>query len=105
MLAAGIVKSYDSNLAETNVPGLFSDDYYWWEAGAVLNSLMQYSYLTGDAQYNTRVSKAIQWQLADENAFMPANQTSTSTTNAQSIWALAAMTAVDIALPKLDNAE
>jgi mannan endo-1,6-alpha-mannosidase len=66
----------------------------------VLNSLISYSHLTGDTQYDTMVSEGIQWQLGDQNSFMPANQTKILGNDDQSYWALAALTAAEVSLPR-----
>lgn len=86
-------------------PGLFSEPYYWWEAGAVWHGLIEYSFLTGDSQYNALVSEALQWQLGDFDAFMPPNQTKTLGNEDQSVWGLAAMTAAEVGFPKPKDAE
>jgi mannan endo-1,6-alpha-mannosidase len=66
----------------------------------VLNSLISYSYLTGDTQYDAMVSEGIQWQLGDNDTFMPANQTKVLGNDDQSYWALAALTAAEVGFPK-----
>jgi|TARA_R110002003_G_scaffold805_2_gene21473 mannan endo-1,6-alpha-mannosidase len=61
--------------------------------------LIEYSYLTGDSQYDSIISQALQHQAGDYEAFMPANQTKTLGNEDQSIWGLAAMTAAEVGLP------
>ena len=34
------------------IPGLLPEPYYWWEAGAMFGSLIDYWYYTGDTSYN-----------------------------------------------------
>ena len=63
-----------------NTPGLFGYDsyggpYYWWEAGAVWGSLVDYWNYTGDAQYVSLVQQALLWQLGPDNDYMVLNQT------------------------------
>ena len=70
-----MVAFYDETLKEDLTPGLFSDDYYWWESGLAFNTLIEYYGLTNDSQFNARISQALQHQLGDSDAFMPANQT------------------------------
>ena len=36
--------------------GLFADEAYWWEAGAVWSGLVDYWSYTGDAKYNDRIA-------------------------------------------------
>jgi mannan endo-1,6-alpha-mannosidase len=94
-LAGGIVSAYKKQLDEERIPGLFPEPHYWWEAGTVFNSLIEYSHLTGDKQYDALVSEALQWQLGDLDAFMPPNQTKTLGNEDQSTWGLAAMAAAE----------
>ncbi|KAJ4992820.1 Mannan endo-1,6-alpha-mannosidase DCW1-like protein 3 [Stagonosporopsis vannaccii] len=92
-LASSIVAFYDDSLAEYLTPGLFPDPYYWWESGLAFNSLVEYYALTNDSEYNSRISQALQHQLGDEDAFMPANQTKSLGNDDQSFWGLAALSA------------
>lgn len=101
-LASGIIASYDASLKNFGAPGLF-EDYYWWEAGSVFNGLIEYSYLTGDHQYDTKIADALQWQVGDLDAFMPPNQTKTLGNDDQSSWALAAMTAAEVGFQQPRN--
>jgi mannan endo-1,6-alpha-mannosidase len=103
--ASGIVSLYNDSLADFSPVGLFSeDDYYFWEDGTVWNALIGYSYFTGDSQYDTLISQALKAQLGDYDAFMPPNQTKSLGNDDQSCWALAAMTAAEVGIPKPSNA-
>ncbi|KAF2029972.1 mannan endo-1,6-alpha-mannosidase [Setomelanomma holmii] len=102
-LAGGIVSFYNETLQKDLTLGLFPDPYYWWEAGIVFNALIGYSYLTGDSQYDSLISEALQHQIGDHDAFMPPNQTKTLGNDDQSSWGLAAMTAAEVGFPKPAN--
>lgn len=103
-LASSIVAAYSETLSTQSIPGLFDEDiYFFWEAGAVLGSLIDYSRLTGDVQYNDLVSQGMQWQLGEFDAFMPENQTAVSGNDDQSYWGLAALTAAEANLPNPVN--
>lgn len=104
-LAGGIVSFYNDSLKKNHVPGLFPTPYYWWEAGSVMNALVDYSYLTGDSQYDSTVAQALQFQVGEENAYMPANQTKTLGNDDQSTWGLAALSAAEAGLKKPSNAQ
>jgi mannan endo-1,6-alpha-mannosidase len=105
-LASGIVTSYKTNYEQTRIPGLFDDDlYYWWQAGNTFTELIEYAYLTGDTQYNSMISKALQHQLGDFEAFMPPNQTKNLGNEDQSYWALASLTAHEAGLDKPEHGE
>lgn len=99
------MEAYTQELNENRVPGIFGGDTYWWESGVLWNALIGYSYLTGDSQYDDRISQGILWQLGDYDAFMPPNQTKTLGNDDQSSWALAAMTAAEVGFPKPKDAE
>ncbi|KAH7348847.1 glycoside hydrolase family 76 protein [Rhexocercosporidium sp. MPI-PUGE-AT-0058] len=81
------------------VPGLLPSPYYWWNAGAMWDTLIQYWQLTGDSQYNGIVSQALQFQQGDDGDFMPLNQTRTLGNDDQATWALAAMSAAEQNFP------
>jgi mannan endo-1,6-alpha-mannosidase len=102
-LANGIVKFYKEGVAESGIPGVFPDPYYWWEAGTVLDGLIGYSSLTGDKQYDSLISEGIQWQKDDDYAFMALNQTASMGNDDQCTWAQTAMTAAEMGFPKPEN--
>ncbi|KAF2202831.1 mannan endo-1,6-alpha-mannosidase [Delitschia confertaspora ATCC 74209] len=98
-LAGAIVAAYNDYLQPGEVPGLFSEagaPYYWWQAGTTWNALIEYSYLTGDSQYDELVSNAITFQLGKGNSFMVTNQTKNLGNDDQSTWGLAALTAAEV---------
>ncbi|KAI4683361.1 uncharacterized protein J4E88_004536 [Alternaria novae-zelandiae] len=102
-LANGLVTFYNESVSESGIPGIFPKPYYWWEAGLVFNALIDYSYLTGDSQYDSIVSEGIQAQLGEDYAFMPANQTGQITNEDQTTWALAALTAAETGFSPPEN--
>ena len=57
------------------IPGLLPEPYYWWEAGAMFGALIDYWYHTGDDAYNDLVIQGLQFQVGEDTAFMPPNQT------------------------------
>ena len=60
-----------------DVPGNLPSPYYWWEAGAMFGSLVDYWYYTGDTSYNEITTQALLFQVGPNNDFMPPNQTKT----------------------------
>lgn len=97
-IASGIVSFYDATLNDDLIPGLFPDPYYWWESGLAFNVLIDYSGLTNDTEYNSRISEALQHQLGDFDAFMPPNQTKNLGNDDQSTWGLASLSAYEVGL-------
>ena len=62
-VAYGMMKYYSGN--ETgNWPGNLPSPYYWWHAGAMFMTMVDYWYTTGDAIYNTNTIEAMDWQLS-----------------------------------------
>jgi mannan endo-1,6-alpha-mannosidase len=87
------------------VPGLFDSDIFFWEAGTVWNAMVEYSHLTGDSQFDDTVSQALQFQIGENDAYMPLHQTKTLGNDDQSCWGLAAMNAAEVGLSKPKNHE
>ncbi|TKX18501.1 mannan endo-1,6-alpha-mannosidase [Elsinoe australis] len=81
------------------IPGLLGDPYYWWEAGAMFGSLIDYYYYTGDTSYNAVVTEGLLWQTSPTRDFMPENQTRSLGNDDQGFWGLAAMSAAEVNFP------
>jgi len=97
-IAYGMVKYYTGNNTG-DVPGNLPAPYYWWEAGAMFGSLIDYWYYTGDTQYNDITTTALLFQAGANADFMPPNQTKTEGNDDQSFWGLAAMSAAELNFP------
>lgn len=89
-IASGMVTYYNGNETGT-IPGVLPTPYYWWEGGALFDTLINYWHLTGDSQYNSLVSEGLIFQQGPNGDFMPPNQTKSEGNDDQAIWALAAM--------------
>lgn len=77
------------------IPGNLPPPYYWWEAGAMFGSLIDYWYYTGDTSYNDVVTQGMLWQVGPNQDYMTPNQTKTTGNDDQGFWGLAAMTAAE----------
>lgn len=97
-IAEGLVKLYNGT-EPGETPGLLGEPYYFWEAGAVWDALIQYQNLTGDNQFNDIVSQALLFQQGESGSYMPRNQTRNLGNDDQSTWALAALSAEQRGLP------
>ncbi|KAE9963801.1 hypothetical protein EG328_011031 [Venturia inaequalis] len=96
----GVLSNYTGDqLGE--IPGLFPSPYYWWSAGQVWDSLIDYWFLTGDQSHNNILSQALTWQASPDLNYMPPNQTRTLGNDDQSSWGLAAMTAAERSFPPM----
>lgn len=82
-----------------DVPGNLPSPYYWWEAGAMFGSLIDYYYYTGDDTYNDVTTQAMLHQVGDDMNFMPDNQTKTEGNDDQGFWGMAAMSAAENLFP------
>lgn len=98
--------SYYSGNQTGQTPGLLpgpcqSDQcYYWWEAGAMFGSLINYWQYTGDDSYNAVVSQALQWQRGPEENYNPPNQSKNMGVDDQAFWAFSALDAAEANFPE-----
>lgn len=97
-IAFGLMKYYTGNHTG-DVAGNLPAPYFWWEAGAMFGTLIDYWALTGDSTYNNVTSQAMLHQVGDNADFMPTNQTSTEGNDDQGFWAMAAMSAAESNFP------
>ncbi|TDZ35065.1 Mannan endo-1,6-alpha-mannosidase DCW1 [Colletotrichum spinosum] len=97
-VAYGLVKYYTGNNTG-DTPGNLPDPYYWWEAGAMFGTLVDYWWLTGDDSYNAITTQALLHQAGDDDDYMPTNQTLTEGNDDQGFWAMAAMSAAEHKYP------
>ena len=102
-LASDLAALYDADGEDG--PGRLSDDYFYWQSGAFMNTLIDYWHLTNDSAYNDIVLEGIVHQSTEDN-FMPANLRPTLIGNDdQCFWGLAAMSAAENELPDPDQDE
>ncbi|ROW06488.1 hypothetical protein VMCG_04263 [Cytospora schulzeri] len=94
-IAYGLMKYYTGNNTG-DVPGNLPDPYYWWEAGAMFGTMVDYWAYTGDETYVNETYQALQHQVGDDKDFMPTNQTKSIGNDDQGFWALSAMTAAEM---------
>jgi mannan endo-1,6-alpha-mannosidase len=55
-------------------PAYLDRGYFWWEAGAMFGSLIDYWYYTGDSTYNAATSQALSFQVGEHQDYLPSNQ-------------------------------
>lgn len=80
-------------------------DYYWWEAGAMWGTLIDYWAWSNDSTYNNEIMQGMQWQVGQNDAYMPANVTASLGNDDQGFWGMSAMTAAEMAFvnPQSDD--
>ncbi|KZL80856.1 glycosyl hydrolase family 76 [Colletotrichum incanum] len=82
-----------------NTPGLLPKPYYWWEAGALMGTMIDYWYYTGDDTWNDAITQGLLHQVGKYNDYMPDNQTLTEGNDDQGFWGLAVMSAAEYKFP------
>ncbi|THW49650.1 mannan endo-1,6-alpha-mannosidase [Aureobasidium pullulans] len=97
-VAHGMMRYYNGNQTG-GIPGLLPGPYYWWEAGAMFGSLIDYWYYTGDTSYNAVTTEAMLFQVGDKNNYMPSNQSKSLGNDDQAFWGMAAMSAAELKFP------
>ena len=89
-----MVKYYHGN-ESGGTPGILPQPYYWWEAGAMFGSLIDYWYYTGDTTYNNITTQAMLFQVGTNDNYEPSNQTLDLGNDDQCFWGIAAMSAAE----------
>jgi hypothetical protein len=74
-------------------------DYYWWEAGAMWGTLIDYWFLTGDSTYNNLTIEAMQAQTGNHHDYQPTSVTLSLGNDDQGFWGLSAMLAAENNFP------
>lgn len=78
-----------------DTPGYLPDPYYWWEAGAMFGSMIDYWYYTNDTTYNDIVEQALVHQAGEDRNYMPKNASKSLGNDDQGFWGMTAMTAAE----------
>ena len=91
--------SYYKGNESGQIPGLLPGPYYWWEAGAMFGSLIDYWHYTGDDSYNDVISQALQFQVGPYNDYMPPNESASLGNDDQAFWGMAALSAAETNFP------
>lgn len=82
-----------------DAPGNLPEPYYWWEAGAMFGSLVDYWFYTGDDTWNNATIQGMLHQASPTANFMPDNQTHTEGNDDQGFWGIAALMAAERRFP------
>ncbi|KAJ5618790.1 Six-hairpin glycosidase [Penicillium lagena] len=91
--------TYYTGMNPGDNPGNLPTPYYWWEAGAMFNALIDYWFYTRDETWNNITMQGMMWQAGNTGTFMPPNQTLTEGNDDQAFWAFAAMSAAERNFP------
>ncbi|CCC71600.1 hypothetical protein NCAS_0H02900 [Naumovozyma castellii] len=94
LVAYGLMDYYTGNQYGKTV-GMFSDPYYWWQAGGAWGSMLDYWYYMNNDTYNDDIMAALLHQTGDDNDYVPLNQSTTEGNDDQAFWGIAVMTAAE----------
>jgi mannan endo-1,6-alpha-mannosidase len=97
--------TYYTGMNPGDNPGNLPTPYYWWEAGAMFNALIDYWFYTRDETWNNITMQGMIWQAGNTGTFMPANQTMTEGNDDQAFWGFAAMSAAERNFPNPPNGQ
>ncbi|KAH8881947.1 hypothetical protein GQ53DRAFT_772844 [Thozetella sp. PMI_491] len=74
--------------------------YFWWEAGAMWGTYVDYWHFTGDDKYNNETLRSLVFQAeAPANSYMPLNWTGSLGNDDQGFWGMSAMLAAEVNFP------
>ncbi|KAJ4332051.1 hypothetical protein N0V87_008672 [Didymella glomerata] len=80
-------------------PGVLYPPYYWWLAGAMFGTLLDYWRYTGDDQYNDMMREGMIHQFGEKLDLMPNNQSKNEGNDDQVFWAFTMMAAAEYNFP------
>ena len=94
LVVQGMMDYYNGNNSG-GTPGMFQPPYYWWESGVAWNSLLDYTYLTGNTTFSSLIESSMLFQDGKDWDYMPSNQTTTEGNDDQGFWGILAITAAE----------
>ncbi|RAL58084.1 hypothetical protein DID88_009697 [Monilinia fructigena] len=103
-IAYGLMKYYTGNV--TNTPdtiAVLPAPYYWWEAGAMWGSMIDYYHYTGDSSYNDVTKQALESQVGPLFDYMMPNHQKDEGNDDQAFWGFATMSAAEKNFPEPSN--
>jgi mannan endo-1,6-alpha-mannosidase len=99
-IAAGAMSYY------SGTPEKFVDlpkPHYWWQAGALMGSMLDYSHYTGDRSYDKLISRALLAQVGPEFDYMLPTHYGQEGNDDQAFWGFAVMSAAERNFPHPDE--
>ncbi|KAK4157345.1 glycoside hydrolase [Chaetomidium leptoderma] len=98
---AGGAMSYYSGTAEKFVD--LPEPHYWWQAGALMGSMLDYSHYTGDKTYDKQISRALLAQVGPEFDYMLPTHFGQEGNDDQAFWGFSVMSAAERNFPHPDE--
>ncbi|PQE27826.1 glycoside hydrolase family 76 protein [Rutstroemia sp. NJR-2017a WRK4] len=103
-VAYDLMKYYTGNV--TNTPSTIAvlpSPYYWWEAGAMWGTMVDYYHFTGDSSYNDVTIQALASQVGPNYDYMVPNHQKDEGNDDQAFWGFATMSAAEKGFPEPTN--
>ncbi|KAH3660575.1 hypothetical protein OGAPHI_007161 [Ogataea philodendri] len=75
--------------------GMFTNPYYWWEAGGAWGSMIDYWYFLENNTYEETIKQALLYQVGENDDYIPLNQSTTEGNDDQAFWGIAAIQAAE----------
>lgn len=98
LIADGLMDYYTGDEYGQTV-GMFSNPYYWWEAGGAWGSMIDYWYYMENDTYLNQTYEALLAQVGDDWNYVPLNQSTTEGNDDQGFWGIAVMAAAERNFP------
>ncbi|AMD19656.1 HCL495Cp [Eremothecium sinecaudum] len=94
LLADGILDYYSGKDPGGTV-GMFTNPYYWWQAGAAWGSILDYGFYMENNTYEGHLIEAMLAQVGERIDYVPAEQATTEGNDDQAFWGMTAMAATE----------
>lgn len=94
LIADGLLDYYEGTKYGGTV-GMFSNPYYWWEAGEAFGGLIDYWYFCENDTYEELIYDALLAQRGSKNDYIPSNQSTTEGNDDQGFWGITVMEAAE----------
>ena len=104
-VVTNILSIYNRNGTGPEIPGLLPRPYYFWEAGLMFDSLINYWSYSNDSNLIPTIQQGMLFQVGPENNYLPPNQTKSLGNDDQAVWGNAAMTAAEVGFPIPSNSD
>lgn len=104
LIAKGLLDYYDGTKYGGTI-GMFSWPYYWWEAGGAWGGLIDYTFYFDNDTLVPLIKQALEYQVGDDNNYIPLNQSTTEGNDDQGFWGIAVMEAAERNFSNPDNKE
>ena len=93
--------SYYSGNAEKFVD--LPKPHYWWQAGALMGSMLDYSHYTGDTTYDKTIARALLAQVGPDFDYMLPTHFGQEGNDDQAFWGFAVLAAAERNFPQPDD--